>query len=64
MHDENFHRYILACFLIFVGCALLVAGFTVDPTGIIHPSVLAAFGEILCFVGALEGIEYHKNKTK
>ena len=28
------------------------------PMGIIHPSVLAAFGEILTFAGALMGLDY------
>lgn len=45
--------------LIIVGCALLIAGFIVPPLGQIHPSLLIAFGEILTFVGALFGIDYH-----
>ena len=40
------------------GCAMLVAGFIVIPTGIIHNSVLVAFGEILTFAGAILGINY------
>ena len=42
-----------------VGCALLIAGFIVPPMGVIDNSVLIAFGEILTFVGALFGIDYH-----
>lgn len=42
-----------------VGCGLLIAGFVVPPVGQVHPSVLIAFGEILTFVGALLGIDYH-----
>lgn len=51
----------MACFLVVVGCVLLILGFTTDPTGQIHPSVLTAFGEILCFVGVLLGIDYHRS---
>lgn len=45
--------------LIIVGCGLLISGFIVPPMGEIHPSELIAFGEILTFVGALFGIDYH-----
>ena len=48
-----------AILLIVVGCALLIAGFIVPPMGVIDNSVLIAFGEILTFVGALFGIDYH-----
>lgn len=48
-----------AILLIVVGSALLIAGFLVPPMGEIHPSILIAFGEILTFVGALFGIDYH-----
>lgn len=41
-----------------VGCGLLIAGFIVDPLGIVHSSVLTAFGETSTFAGALFGIEY------
>lgn len=52
-------QLVSACVLIAIGCALLTAGFIVPPTGVIHSSVLIAFGEILTFVGALFGIDYH-----
>ena len=45
--------------LIVIGCALLIAGFLTPPTGEIHSSVLIAFGEILTFVGAIFGLDYH-----
>lgn len=45
--------------LIIVGCALLIAAFFTPPTGEIHSSVLIAFGEILTFVGAIFGLDYH-----
>lgn len=52
-------QFIMAVVLIFLGCGLLIAGFIVPPLGEIHPSVLIAFGEILTFVGAIIGIDYH-----
>ena len=48
-----------AVLMIIIGCALLIAGFVVPPLGVIDSSVLIAFGEILTFVGALFGIDYH-----
>lgn len=48
-----------ALLLIVVGCGLLIAGFTVDPIGVIDPSVLTAFGETCTFGGALFGVDYH-----
>lgn len=62
--DDKFQNFILSVYLVTCGSGLLIAGFTVDPTGQIHPSVLTAFGEILCFVGALIGIDYHRSKNK
>ncbi len=54
-----------ALFLIVVGCGLLIAGFIVSPLGIIHGSVLTAFGESCTFGGALFGIDYtYKFKMK
>ena len=47
-----------AVFLVVVGVGLLIAGFIVNPTGVIHPSVLTAFGEIVTFAGALFGVDY------
>lgn len=42
-----------------IGCGLLIAGFVVPPTGIIHQSILIAFGEILTWVGSVWGINYY-----
>ena len=52
-------QLVCAAVLITLGTALLIAGFIVPPTGVIDNSVLIAFGEILTFVGALFGIDYH-----
>lgn len=44
-----------------IGCGLLIAGFVVPPTGIIHQSVLIAFGECMTWVGSVWGIHYYHN---
>lgn len=46
-----------------VGSGLLVAGFTLSPTGEIHNSVLIAFGETLTFAGSLMGVDYKYRRT-
>jgi hypothetical protein len=38
---------------------MIVAAFIVPPTGEIHPSIIAAFGEILTYAGAVLGIDYN-----
>ena len=52
-------QLLCAVSMIIIGCTLLIAGFIVPPLGVIDGSVLIAFGEILTFVGALFGIDYH-----
>lgn len=52
-------QLVVAALLILVGCGLLIVGFTVAPLGIIHNSVLVAFGETCTFAGALFGVDYH-----
>lgn len=52
-------QLVCAVALIVVGVGLLIAGFILPPQGVIDASVLTAFGEILTFVGALFGIDYH-----
>ena len=44
------------------GMALLATSFFVPPMGIIDPSALAAFAEILSFSGAIIGIDYKYKK--
>ena len=57
--NQHQTQLLIACVLIIAGIGLLIAGFCVVPVGIIHSSVLVAFGEVLTFVGALFGIDYH-----
>lgn len=45
--------------LTLMGVVLLFTGMMVSPIGIIHSSVLVAFGEVATFAGALFGIDYH-----
>ena len=52
-------QLICAVAMVVIGSSLLIAGFIVPPLGVIDSSVLIAFGEILTFVGALFGIDYH-----
>ena len=52
-------QLIVAVVMVVFGCLLITASFFVDPRGEIHPSVLAAFGEILTFAGAIIGVDYN-----
>lgn len=45
--------------LTIIGCILLIFGFVVPPLGVIHNSVLVAFGETCTFAGALFGVDYN-----
>jgi len=49
----------VAVFLVAFGVILIIAAFIIPPTGVIDPTVLTAFGEILTFAGAIIGIDYH-----
>ena len=51
------YQAVVCVLLLFFGLALLAASFIVPPTGVIDPSVLTAFGEILTFAGAIIGID-------
>lgn len=57
-------QLVVATLLVLVGCGLLTAGFVVAPLGIIHSSVLVAFGETCTFAGALFGVDYHYRVRK
>ena len=49
--------------LVAFGVMLIGAAFFVPPMGVIDPTVLTAFGEILTFAGAVIGVDY-KSKVK
>ena len=48
----------LGFIMVIFGIFLIIASFLVPPLGVIHASVLAAFGEILTFAGCLLGLDY------
>ena len=52
------HQICLAVMLVIFGVVLISVAFFVPPTGVIDPTVLTAFGEILTFAGAIIGIDY------
>lgn len=53
------YERVLASLLTFCGMVLLFFAFFTPPRGEISASVLVAFGEVMTFVGALLGIDYH-----
>jgi len=54
-----------ALLLVLFGITLITVAFLVPPLGVIHPTVLTAFGETLTFAGSIIGIDYHyKYKSK
>ena len=58
-------QILLSVVMVCFGVILIIAAFIVPPMGVIDPTVLTAFGEILTFAGSLIGIDYHykfKNK--
>jgi hypothetical protein len=62
IRNDSAVQLFVAVMVTVCGCALLVAGFVVDPAGEIHQSVLVGFGECMTFAGALLGIDYHYRK--
>lgn len=61
--EPSTRQFWFAVILVVFGCGMLVAGFIVSPIGEIHSSVLAAFGEIMTFAGAVLGFDYYNRKT-
>ena len=57
------HQILLALLLVCFGVFLITAAIFVPPMGVIDPTVLTAFGEILTFAGAVIGIDY-KHRIK
>ena len=41
------------------GMVMITVALVLPPLGVIGPSVLTAFGEVLTFSGALLGMDYH-----
>ena len=57
------HQILLAVLLVCFGVFHITAAIIVPPMGVIDPTVLTAFGEILTFAGAVIGIDY-KHRIK
>ena len=57
-------QLILAVVITIFGCVMITCSFFVEPKGEIHPSMLAAFGEILTFAGTVLGIDYKYKARK
>lgn len=51
-------QLVVAYVVVLFGLTLIALAFFVPPMGSIDPSVLAAFGEILTFAGAILGLDY------
>lgn len=65
MNNKSKIEIWLAVSMCIFGCALITAGFIVNPAGRIDPTVLTAFGEILTFAGSVIGIDYsYRRKAK
>lgn len=52
-------QLIAALFIALFGLALIAVAFYVPQKGVIDPTVLTAFGEILTFSGAILDLDYH-----
>lgn len=61
---DVFDKYTFSVLTGFWAMAFLVAGFLVEPTGEIHPSVLTACGEMFGFVAAVTGLEKYKDVSR
>ena len=60
--------YVIAGLSLLFGFGLTIAGFIVDPTGVVSDSVLWILAQVFVFSGALMGInlsiDHAKNKVK
>ena len=54
----------MAVAVVLFGVTLITVAFFIPPAGVIDPTVLTAFGEILTFAGALLGIDAHYKSKK
>lgn len=62
--DDRKMQLLFSTMLSLLGMLLLFLGFFRPPEGEVHSSVLVAFGEVMTFVGALMGIDYHYRERK
>ena len=57
-------QFWMAVLITITGIVLLFCSFFAPPKGEIHPSVLAAIGEVFTFAGAVLGIDYRYKRVK
>ena len=60
-------QIVLSSILTIFGMILIITSLLIPPAGIIHATVLTAYGETLTFAGSLIGLDYHyrsKNSRK
>lgn len=63
--DKDVMSYSFAGIALLVGFGLTIAGFIVDPLGIVSESVLWVLGQCFVFAGGICGISIHvDNATK
>ena len=59
MSSKHTIQQLTALVTVCFGVSLITAAFFVPPMGVIDPTVLTAFGELLTFAGSLIGIDSH-----
>ena len=57
-------QFWMAVTITLAGLVLLFFSFFAPPKGEIHPSVLAAIGEVFTFAGAVLGIDYRYKRQR
>ena len=57
-------QFWMAVIITLAGIVLLFCSFFAPPKGEIHPSVLAAIGEVFTFAGAVLGIDYRYKRQR
>ena len=57
-------QFWMAVIITLAGLVLLFCSFFAPPKGEIHPSVLAAIGEVFTFAGAVLGIDYRYKRQR
>ena len=57
--NKQIFQFMAAYVIAALGLVLIGIALFLPPMGVIDPTVLTAFGEILTFSGALLGMDYH-----
>ena len=62
--EKESMQFWMAVTITLAGLVLLFCSFFAPPKGEIHPSVLAAIGEVFTFAGAVLGIDYRYKRQR